>query len=73
MSSTRNGARRKVKRDERLQFEGPRLDRTEAAILRELAADARIPLAELARRVGLSAPSVADRVRRLEDVGIVAG
>ncbi|WP_284155004.1 Lrp/AsnC family transcriptional regulator [Algicella marina] len=45
----------------------------DAAILRELASDARLPRAELARRVGLSAPSVADRVRRLEDVGIIAG
>lgn len=41
--------------------------------MRALAADARIPRAELARRVGLSAPSVADRVRRLEDLGIIAG
>ncbi|QHQ37153.1 AsnC family transcriptional regulator [Algicella marina] len=49
------------------------LDAMDAAILRELASDARLPRAELARRVGLSAPSVADRVRRLEDVGIIAG
>jgi len=48
-------------------------DAIDAAILRELAADARIPRAELSRRVGLSAPSVADRVRRLEDVGIITG
>lgn len=45
----------------------------DAAILTELCADARIPRAELARRVGLSAPSVADRVRRLEDLGIITG
>ena len=49
------------------------LDRIDAAILRELCEDSRIPRAELARRVGLSAPSVADRVRRLEDVGIITG
>lgn len=49
------------------------LDSIDAAILRELCEDARIPRAELSRRVGLSAPSVADRVRRLEDVGIIAG
>lgn len=49
------------------------LDHIDAAILRELCADARIPRAELSRRVGLSAPSVADRVRRLEDVGIITG
>ncbi|XWN33637.1 MAG: Lrp/AsnC family transcriptional regulator [Devosia sp.] len=73
MSNATNDARSKVKRDEGLRFKGTRLDRTDAAIVRELAADARIPRAELARRVGLSAPSVADRIRRLEDVGIIAG
>ncbi|WP_299736501.1 Lrp/AsnC family transcriptional regulator [uncultured Roseobacter sp.] len=58
---------------ERLRSEGGMLDSIDAAILRELCADARIPRAELSRRVGLSAPSVADRVRRLEDVGIITG
>lgn len=48
-----------------------RLDRVDAAIVRELYADSRLSRAELARRVGLSAPSVADRVRRLEDVGVI--
>lgn len=49
------------------------LDRIDAAILRELHADARLPRAELARRVGLSAPSVAERVRRMEEAGIITG
>lgn len=49
------------------------LDRIDVAILRELSLDGRIPRAELARRVGLSAPSVSDRVRRLEDTGVIAG
>ena len=49
------------------------LDRIDAAILRALHADARIPHAELARRVKLSPPSVADRVRRLEDRGVITG
>lgn len=56
-----------------LRSEDSGLDGIDAAILRELCEDARIPRAELSRRVGLSAPSVADRVRRLEDVGIIAG
>ncbi|MEO0383493.1 MAG: Lrp/AsnC family transcriptional regulator [Pseudomonadota bacterium] len=56
-----------------LRSEGSGLDSIDAAILRELCEDARIPRAELSRRVGLSAPSVADRVRRLEDVGVIAG
>lgn len=56
-----------------LRFKGNGLDRIDAAIIRELCADSRIPRAELARRVGLSAPSVAERVRRLEDAGIITG
>lgn len=49
------------------------LDAIDAAILRELCNDARISRAELSRRVGLSAPSVADRVQRLEDTGVITG
>jgi Lrp/AsnC family leucine-responsive transcriptional regulator len=56
-----------------LRSDGSGLDRVDAAILRELSSDARIPRAELARRVGLSAPSVGDRIRRLEDTGVIAG
>lgn len=59
--------------DKNLRSAGAELDPVDIAILRELCADARIPRAELSRRVGLSAPSVADRVRRLEDTGIVTG
>ncbi|MEO1139968.1 MAG: Lrp/AsnC family transcriptional regulator [Pseudomonadota bacterium] len=49
------------------------LDRIDAAIITELCQDSRVARAELARRVGLSAPSVADRVRRLEDLGVIVG
>lgn len=42
-------------------------------ILRELQDDARISFAELGRRVGLSTPAVTERVRRMEDAGIIAG
>lgn len=42
-------------------------------ILDELQNNARIPFAELGRRVGLSTPAVAERVRRLEDEGIIVG
>jgi Lrp/AsnC family transcriptional regulator, leucine-responsive regulatory protein len=48
------------------------LDDTDRRILAELQADARLRTSELARRVGLSAPAVADRVRRLEDTGVVS-
>jgi Lrp/AsnC family leucine-responsive transcriptional regulator len=49
------------------------IDKTDRRILEELQADARVTLAELGRRVGLSAPSVGDRMRRLEDSGVIRG
>jgi Lrp/AsnC family leucine-responsive transcriptional regulator len=49
------------------------LDGTDWKILRELQKDARLSYHELGRRVGLSAPAVAERVRRLEDAGIITG
>jgi Lrp/AsnC family transcriptional regulator, leucine-responsive regulatory protein len=48
-------------------------DGTDTALLRELQADARLSLAELGRRVGLSAPAVADRLERLEQAGAIKG
>jgi Lrp/AsnC family transcriptional regulator, leucine-responsive regulatory protein len=49
------------------------LDQTDWRILAELQADGRLSFNELARRVRLSAPAVADRVRRLEDQKIIDG
>jgi len=49
------------------------LDRIDRKILRELAANARLTGTELAERVGLSPSPCAQRVRRLEDDGYVAG
>lgn len=49
------------------------LDRFDQAILRELAADGRLPVTELARRVGLSKSPVQARVKRLEAAGVIAG
>lgn len=43
------------------------------AILAALQEDARISFADLGRRVGLSGPAAAARVRRMEDVGIITG
>ena len=42
-------------------------------ILRELQLNARISFAELGRRVGLSIPAVTERVRKMEDAGIITG
>jgi Lrp/AsnC family transcriptional regulator, leucine-responsive regulatory protein len=49
------------------------LDDTDWLVLRELQADGRLSYHELGRRVGLSAPAVAERVRRLEDAGVITG
>jgi Lrp/AsnC family leucine-responsive transcriptional regulator len=56
-----------------LGTKGGRVDRVDWHILAELQADARLSFNELSRRVKLSAPAVADRVRRLEDSGVIAG
>jgi Lrp/AsnC family transcriptional regulator, leucine-responsive regulatory protein len=47
------------------------LDEIDRAILAELQADARLRTSELSRRIGLSAPAVAERLRRLEDTGVL--
>ena len=51
----------------------PSLDATDYRIIDELIADGRISLAELGRRVSLSSPAVAERVRRLEHAGVITG
>ena len=50
---------------------GADLDATDRALLRLLAEDARTPVADLAREIGLSAPSTAERLRRLEAQGVI--
>jgi Lrp/AsnC family leucine-responsive transcriptional regulator len=42
-------------------------------ILSELQQNARIPFAELGRRVGLSTPAVTERVHKMEEAGIILG
>jgi len=49
------------------------LDRTNLQLLAELQADARLSQAELGRRVGLSAPAVAERLTRLERDEVITG
>lgn len=51
----------------------PNVDATDRALIAALRANARATFAELARVVGLSAPAVHERVRRLETAGIVTG
>lgn len=57
----------------RLRYENGAVDRVDARLITALAENARLSLADLAREVGLSAPSVAERVKRLEEAGVIGG
>lgn len=57
----------------RLNHENGELDELDVRILEVLVANARVTTAEIARSVGLSSPSVAERVRRLEEAGVITG
>jgi Lrp/AsnC family leucine-responsive transcriptional regulator len=54
-----------------LQKRNQALDETDQALIALLSGNARLSTAELARSVGLSAPSVAERLRRLEEDGVI--
>ena len=56
-----------------LPFEGNGLDGVDMKILRILLGDARTSVAEIARMVGMSPPSVSERMRRLEENGTIGG
>jgi Lrp/AsnC family leucine-responsive transcriptional regulator len=49
------------------------LDETDWIILQLVQADARMSFAEIGRRAGLSPPAAAERLRRLEDAGVILG
>lgn len=49
------------------------LDTVDRAILTLLQENARIPHAEVARRVGMAASAVVERVRKLEERGVIRG
>lgn len=49
------------------------LDATNLDILRQLIDRPCLPMSELARRVGMSAPSVSERVQRLREAGVIRG
>ena len=58
----------------RQAFEIPEapMDATDRRIAAQLQAEPRLRIAELARRIGLSGPAVADRLRRLEETGTLS-
>jgi Lrp/AsnC family transcriptional regulator, leucine-responsive regulatory protein len=49
------------------------VDRTDWALLAELQRDGRASFADLARAVSMSPSAVTERVRRLEETGVIAG
>jgi Lrp/AsnC family leucine-responsive transcriptional regulator len=53
--------------------DAPPIDEVNRRLLAELQENARLTLAELGRRVGLSSPAVAERLQRLEQQGVIAG
>ncbi|MGZ5202111.1 MAG: Lrp/AsnC family transcriptional regulator [Telluria sp.] len=57
----------------RVRYQDGELDAIDMSILEVLAREARLPMRELAERVGLSGPSTAERVRRLEENGVIRG
>src|SRR5882672_4025435 len=48
-------------------------DEVNLALLRGLQTEPRIATSELARRIGMSAPAVRERIQRLEAAGVIAG
>jgi Lrp/AsnC family transcriptional regulator, leucine-responsive regulatory protein len=49
------------------------IDNIDRAIMAALAHDGRMTVRDLAARVGLSSPSTAERIHKLEDCGAIAG
>ena len=49
------------------------LDQIGLKILSVLQEDARMPLSRIGKKVGLSAPAVAERMKKLEDAGVIKG
>jgi Lrp/AsnC family transcriptional regulator, leucine-responsive regulatory protein len=56
-----------------LGAENSEIDSYDTRILDELQRDARISMSELGRRVHLSQPAVAERVKKLEISGVIRG
>lgn len=49
------------------------IDPVNIRILEELQRDPRLTMSELGRRIGMSSPAVTERVRRLEETGVIRG
>ncbi|MCJ8338092.1 MAG: Lrp/AsnC family transcriptional regulator [Pseudomonadales bacterium] len=55
----------------RLKYKNGGIDSVDEQILAILAADARVSVTELARMVSMSGPSVSERIKRLEESGVI--
>ena len=55
----------------RVRYLNSGFDAIDTQILRALTNNARIAMKDLARQIGLSAPSTKERVRRLEEIGLI--
>lgn len=56
-----------------MKLKAKEMDQLSWKILRELSENSRVTNAEIGRRVGLSAPAVAERIQKMEDQGIIVG
>lgn len=62
-----------IRRQGRNRADDALLDDTNLRLVAELQENARLSLAELGRRVGLSSPAVAERLQRLEQGEVITG
>jgi Lrp/AsnC family leucine-responsive transcriptional regulator len=56
-----------------MTFDNTALDDVGWQIVEHLQRDGRMSFAELGRRVGLTLPAVAERVRKMQDAGVITG
>jgi Lrp/AsnC family transcriptional regulator, leucine-responsive regulatory protein len=64
---------RKARTRDAVAYETNLLDDVNLRLLKELESDGRLGIAELGRRIGMSAPAVGERVQRLERAGVIRG
>lgn len=65
--------KRRTKKTVAFDAGGRSLDGVDIKLLGELQLDPRQSTAELARRLGMSAPAVSERVQRLREAGVIVG
>jgi Lrp/AsnC family transcriptional regulator, regulator for asnA, asnC and gidA len=56
-----------------MRFSSDRLDEIDKQILGMLIDDSRIPLSHISKEIGISSPAIRERMRKLEQEGIIKG